>query len=206
MGRGDGLWEGACWAFVFLWRGVADAAEWVCHDASRDRSYPEDSDCATMYQIPGLIKCNEMCREIQFGMTITSPQKNQGPRTIPKRQNSAAKFMGSSFPNTVHPHQQLQDMSFATPLRRQPLRALNNWTCASCSRSLARLPRAENRTFTPARRWLNTTKETRQSHVPRMDQMHARYKEKNRTVMYAAPVTQPRQHAHIEKGTTSSAS
>ncbi|KAH7075904.1 cytochrome c oxidase assembly protein CtaG/Cox11-domain-containing protein [Paraphoma chrysanthemicola] len=74
-------------------------------------------------------------------------------------------------------------MSVASPFRHQSLRLANSWTCSSCTRSLARIPRARNPAFTPARRWLNTTKEVRQSHVPRMDQMHARYKEKNRTVM-----------------------
>jgi hypothetical protein len=76
-------------------------------------------------------------------------------------------------------------MSFTAPLRQQSLRAFESWTCASCSRSLSRLPRIRDATTKPTRRWLTTTKETRQSHVPRMDQMHARYKEKNRTVMYA---------------------
>ncbi|OAK98380.1 hypothetical protein IQ06DRAFT_327761 [Phaeosphaeriaceae sp. SRC1lsM3a] len=74
-------------------------------------------------------------------------------------------------------------MSFATPLRHQSLRQFSSWTCSSCSRSLARIPRTRTSTFTPARRWLHSTNSARQGQTPTMDQMHARYKEKNRTVM-----------------------
>ncbi|KAF2131040.1 hypothetical protein P153DRAFT_313293 [Dothidotthia symphoricarpi CBS 119687] len=74
-------------------------------------------------------------------------------------------------------------MSFASPLRQSPSRAIEAWRCSACTRSLTGLPRARNPAFSIPRRCLNTTKELRQSTVPRMDQMHARYKEKNRTVM-----------------------
>ncbi|KAH7398800.1 cytochrome c oxidase assembly protein CtaG/Cox11-domain-containing protein [Phaeosphaeria sp. MPI-PUGE-AT-0046c] len=74
-------------------------------------------------------------------------------------------------------------MSFATPLRHQSLRQFSSWTCSSCARSMIRTPRTRNSTFTPARRWLHATNPARQGKVPTMDQMHARYKEKNRTVM-----------------------
>jgi hypothetical protein len=74
MGRGVGLWEAACWAFVLLWRGVADAAERIGHGVSRVGNYLDDCDCATRNLIPGLMKCNEMYREVQFGMTIISPR------------------------------------------------------------------------------------------------------------------------------------
>ncbi|KAK1907229.1 hypothetical protein P3342_005553 [Pyrenophora teres f. teres] len=73
-------------------------------------------------------------------------------------------------------------MSAALPFRQLPSRTFGSWTCSACTRSLTRIPRARNPTFT-ARRCLNTTKSARQSAAPRMDQMHAQYKMKNRTVM-----------------------
>lgn len=73
-------------------------------------------------------------------------------------------------------------MSFTSPLRQLPIRPSGSWTCLACSRSLARVPRARNPAFT-AQRWLNTAKSAPQGTVPRMDQMHAQYKMKNRTVM-----------------------
>ncbi|KAH9875312.1 hypothetical protein J1614_004804 [Plenodomus biglobosus] len=73
-------------------------------------------------------------------------------------------------------------MSFAAPLRPYAARNFGSWTCAACTRSLTRTSRARNPTWT-ARRCLNTAKEARQTSVPRMDQMHAQYKMKNRTVM-----------------------
>ncbi|KAI5374809.1 hypothetical protein J4E82_006486 [Alternaria postmessia] len=74
-------------------------------------------------------------------------------------------------------------MSVASPFRQLPSRSLGSWTCLACSRSITRISRARNPAFT-AQRWLNTTKPARQhGTVPRMDQMHAQYKIKNRTVM-----------------------
>ncbi|KAF1852150.1 uncharacterized protein K460DRAFT_299962 [Cucurbitaria berberidis CBS 394.84] len=73
-------------------------------------------------------------------------------------------------------------MSGASHLRPYASRAFESWTCSACSRSLPRLPRARNPAFSTPRRCLNTAKEPRQGAVPRMDQMHARYKMKNRTV------------------------
>ncbi|KAH8730435.1 cytochrome c oxidase assembly protein CtaG/Cox11-domain-containing protein [Phaeosphaeriaceae sp. PMI808] len=71
----------------------------------------------------------------------------------------------------------------------QSLRAFGSWTCSSCSRSLSRLPRTPNPISRPTRRWLNTTKEAQRTYArraqaaPPMDQIHAQYKKKNRTVM-----------------------
>ncbi|OAL50150.1 hypothetical protein IQ07DRAFT_587813 [Pyrenochaeta sp. DS3sAY3a] len=74
-------------------------------------------------------------------------------------------------------------MSAIAPCRPLGARALESWTSAACSRSLPRLPRTRNPAFT-ARRCLNTTKPTKAQNVmPTMDQIHAKYKEKNRTVM-----------------------
>ncbi|KAH9865136.1 hypothetical protein IAQ61_009083 [Plenodomus lingam] len=73
-------------------------------------------------------------------------------------------------------------MSFAAPLRPYGARAFGSWTCAACTRLPIQMSRARNPTFT-ARRYLNTTQEARQVVVPRMDQIHAQYKTKNRTVM-----------------------
>ncbi|KAJ4381107.1 Cytochrome c oxidase assembly protein cox11, mitochondrial [Didymella sp. IMI 355093] len=77
-------------------------------------------------------------------------------------------------------------MSVALPLRQFRARIAQPWICTACSRSLSRVPRARNPTFSAARRWISsnkTTGDTRQGAVPSMDQMHARYKQKNRTVM-----------------------
>ncbi|KAL6710729.1 Cytochrome c oxidase assembly protein cox11, mitochondrial [Coniothyrium glycines] len=73
-------------------------------------------------------------------------------------------------------------MSVASPIRSFTPRLRSPWTCAACTRSLARIPRARSPAFV-AQRCLNTTKQVRQNVVPRMDQMHAQYKMKNRTVM-----------------------
>ncbi|KAF2866173.1 cytochrome c oxidase assembly protein CtaG/Cox11-domain-containing protein [Massariosphaeria phaeospora] len=74
-------------------------------------------------------------------------------------------------------------MAISMPLRRSAVRLFEPWTCASCSRPLARTPRPISSPFRPARRCLNSTSETRQSAVPSMDQVRAQYKEKNRTTM-----------------------
>ncbi|RMZ74298.1 cytochrome-c oxidase assembly [Pyrenophora seminiperda CCB06] len=64
-----------------------------------------------------------------------------------------------------------------------PSRSFGSWTCSACTRSLLTpIPRARNPTLV-ARRCLNTTKSMRHGVVPRMDQMHAQYKTKNRTAM-----------------------
>jgi hypothetical protein len=75
-------------------------------------------------------------------------------------------------------------MSVALPFRQFPSRSFGSWTCSACTRSLTRTSRARHPAFT-ARRCLNTTKPAQSSTVPRMDQMAAQYKIKNRTVMYA---------------------
>lgn len=123
--------------------------------------------------------------KMTFSRSAEKTQASQGPSQngkFPRRTSHELITPPTSlFPDAI--------MSVASPFRHQSLRLANSWTCSSCSRSLARLPRARNPAFTPARRWLNTTKDVRQSHVPRMDQMHARYKEKNRTVMYALAIS-----------------
>jgi hypothetical protein len=86
-------------------------------------------------------------------------------------------------------------MSVALPFRQFPSPSLGSWTCAACTRSLTRIPRARNPAFT-ARRCLNTTKPARSSTAPRMDQMAAQYKIKNRTVMYEQSV--PRRSASAD--------
>lgn len=77
-------------------------------------------------------------------------------------------------------------MSVALPLRAFQARIAQPWVCTACSRSLSRIPRNRDPTFPAARRWISsnkTTGDTRQGAVPTMDQMHARYKQRNRTVM-----------------------
>ncbi|EUC46592.1 hypothetical protein COCMIDRAFT_92429 [Bipolaris oryzae ATCC 44560] len=73
-------------------------------------------------------------------------------------------------------------MSFTSTLRQLPSRQIGLWTCSACSRSLARAPRARNPVFA-VQKCLNTTRAAQHGTVPRMDQMHAQYKMKNRTVM-----------------------
>jgi hypothetical protein len=125
----------------------------------------------------------EVMSKTTFGCLIEKTQPSEVP--CPKTANSRGELRcpHHSTKTSSTNHHTPTTMSFRPPLRQQSLRAFESWTCASCSRSLTRLPRARNATVKPARRWLTTTKETRQGHVPRMDQMHARYKEKNRTVM-----------------------
>jgi hypothetical protein len=92
-------------------------------------------------------------------------------------------------------------MSVALPLRRFPGRIAQPWICTACSRSLSRLPRTRSPAFPAARRWLNTTEETRQGVTPSMDQMHARYKQKNRTVMYVWEALRQKTVADRTQGT-----
>ena len=73
-------------------------------------------------------------------------------------------------------------MSATLPLRSYGPRLFEPRACLACSRSLSQIPRSCIATAAP-RRWLSSAKSTRDGTVPRMDQMHARYKEKNRTVM-----------------------
>ncbi|KAF2689692.1 hypothetical protein K458DRAFT_330315 [Lentithecium fluviatile CBS 122367] len=73
-------------------------------------------------------------------------------------------------------------MSISSPLRHT-LRALEPWTCSSCSRITPRLPRSPNPNIVRSRRCLNTTTNVKSSGVPSMDQLQARYKMKNRTTM-----------------------
>lgn len=110
----------------------------------------------------------------------------QASREIPKRLIPAAKMHDPITPPQSSPLTTpiLVAMSLASPLRRHTLRAFEAWTCSTCSRTLSQLPRTRYPTFATARRNINTSNEIRQSHVPRMDQMHERYKQKNRTVMY----------------------
>lgn len=117
------------------------------------------------------------------------PEKSHRPsfKCIPKRLNPAGNPLidSSLHRSLVHSKAQYTPaMSVASPLRPFASRAFGPWTCSTCSRSLLRLPRAQNAAFI-ARRCLNTANETRQGAVPTMDQMHGKYKQKNRTVMYA---------------------
>ncbi|KAF2730003.1 hypothetical protein EJ04DRAFT_474531 [Polyplosphaeria fusca] len=73
-------------------------------------------------------------------------------------------------------------------LRTSPFRAATElWicsNCANCSRAARRIPgpaRFANLPFT--RRWLNSTKESRQTVPPSMADVQAGYKQKNRTTM-----------------------
>jgi hypothetical protein len=91
-------------------------------------------------------------------------------------------FTDSSLTPPLNPRK----MSVALPLRQFQARIAQPWICTACARSLSRVPRARNPTFSASRRWISsnkTTGDTRQGAVPSMDQMHARYKQKNRTVM-----------------------
>ncbi|KAF2470751.1 uncharacterized protein BDR25DRAFT_261924 [Lindgomyces ingoldianus] len=71
-------------------------------------------------------------------------------------------------------------MSASVPLRPCVSRSIKPWICSSCSRAFTRL---RNPQYAAARRYLNATKESRQNATPSMDQMHAQYKERNRTTM-----------------------
>ena len=75
-------------------------------------------------------------------------------------------------------------MSVLSPFRQASLRIPEPWICSTCARSVARSARPRNPHFASPRRCLNTTKQAKQSHMPSMDDMHARYKEKNRTTMW----------------------
>ncbi|KAF2655928.1 hypothetical protein K491DRAFT_704322 [Lophiostoma macrostomum CBS 122681] len=77
-------------------------------------------------------------------------------------------------------------MSVLSPLRHTIFRAVETWICSSCSRTLVRPTRPlrpRNPQFAAARRCLNTTKQAKQTHMPTMEDMHAQYKQKNRTTM-----------------------
>jgi hypothetical protein len=180
----DILWERAGWAFVFLWLGVAYAAEGGGHGCCVDAiGSAMRLNFFALDRVPEELRIAR--RNVEDDVPCFGKKRPKLAARRPKAVNPRGELRCPHHSTEVlsnrssHPN-----MSFAAPLRNQSLRALNSWTCASCARSL---PRTRNTAFTPARRWLTTTKESRQSHVPRMDQMHARYKEKNRTVAYATP-------------------
>ncbi|KAF2016885.1 hypothetical protein BU24DRAFT_140240 [Aaosphaeria arxii CBS 175.79] len=73
-------------------------------------------------------------------------------------------------------------MSFRSPLQ-QSLRAAEPWVCRTCARATPRSFLSQNPFTITARRCLNTSQEARQGTTLSMDQMQARYKQKNRTTM-----------------------
>lgn len=92
-------------------------------------------------------------------------------------------------------------MSAPSSLRRS-LRAVDAWTCSSCSRGLVGVARTPKINVVRARRWLNTSQGKRQGAAPTMDDIRAQYKEKNRTTMHAAQhALTPEAFANMLEGT-----
>ena len=116
--------------------------------------------------------------------TVRSPAANHlHHHSTVKAQRRASQTASTTLTSPI-----MSIRSIQSPLRNS-IRALEPWVCSSCSRSATRAPRARlNIRNLPVRRCFSTTKGTKQSSIPSMDQMQARYKEKNRTTMYGEAI------------------